>query len=57
MAERFLGKMNKSAREDVLERLVAFVPAQQLVALFEYLAAKNCKRGAGLVRYYRLEAT
>ena len=49
--------MNKGAREDVLERLVAFFPAQQLVELVEYLAANNCKRGAGFVRYYRLEAT
>lgn len=57
MPQRFLGEMNKGARENVLERLVAFVPGQQLAELLEYLAANNCKRGAGLVRYYRLETT
>ena len=57
MAERFLGEMNEAARENVVEKLVALVPAQQLIELLEYLAANNCKRGADLVGYYRLKAT
>lgn len=49
--------MNKGPREYVLEWLAAFVPAQQLAELLEYFAANNGKRGAGLVRYHRFEAT